>query len=100
MFYNINFSRLIIILSKALNAIRYQVIRRNPLIRVFDDVYNNQLIRFNIQDTYLESDIINNSLTWAFTYKSIRYNLNALKEVPWKVIKRLLIVDLKIIILE
>jgi len=35
-----------------------------------------------MQDAYLESNIINNSLTRAFTYISIRYNLNALKEVP------------------
>jgi hypothetical protein len=38
---------------------------------VFNEAYNNELVRFNTQDAYLEKDITNNGLTRAFIYISI-----------------------------
>ncbi|PVH68554.1 hypothetical protein DL98DRAFT_440971, partial [Cadophora sp. DSE1049] len=72
----------------------------NAINRVFNKVYNNQAIRFNIQDAYLESDITDNRLTRAFTYISIRYNPGALKKVPREVINKLLVVDLEITVFK
>lgn len=53
-----------------------------------------------MQDTYLKSDITNDELTRAFTYISIWYNLNALKEVPREVLKRFLAINPRIIIFK
>jgi hypothetical protein len=63
LYYIVNFSRLTAVLGKALDAIHNQVIRHNPFIRVFNKAYNNQAVRFNVQDAYLKSDITNNRLT-------------------------------------
>ena len=79
---------------------RDQVLRHDPNTRVYSAAYRDKLIRFNIQDAFLESDISNNGLTQAFTHISIRYNLGALKEVPKEVIKPLFIADPDIIDLE
>ena len=100
LYHIVNFSRLTAVLGKALDTIRDQVMRHNPFIRVFNKTYNNQVVRFNVQDAYLKSDITDNRLTRAFTYISIQCNPGALKEVPREVIDRLLAVDLEIAVLE
>jgi hypothetical protein len=47
LYHIINFSRLITILDKALDAIYNQVIRYNLFMGVFNEAYNNELVRFN-----------------------------------------------------
>jgi hypothetical protein len=42
--------------------------RRNPFTGVFNEAYNNQAVRFNVQDAYLENDITDERLTRAFTH--------------------------------
>jgi hypothetical protein len=74
--------------------------RHNPFTGVFNEAYNNELIRFNTQDAYLEEDIINDGLTRAFTHMSIRYNPSAPKEVPPELMERLLAADPEIAVLE
>jgi hypothetical protein len=74
--------------------------RHNPFTGVFNEVYNNQSVRFNVQDAYLESDITDDGLTRAFTHMSIRCNPGASKEVPREVMERLLAADPEIAVLE
>jgi hypothetical protein len=74
--------------------------RHNPFTGVFNEAYNNQSVRFNVQDAYLESDITDDGLTRAFTHMSIRCNPGALKEVPREVMERLLAADPEIAVLE
>jgi hypothetical protein len=100
MCYIINFSRLKAVLGKASDAVRDQVIRHNPFTRVFNEAYNNQAVRFNVQDAYLESDISNDGLTRAFIHMSIRCNPSAPKEVPKEVIDQLIAADPEIACLE
>jgi len=56
--------------------------RHNPFAGVFNKAYNNQSVRFNVQDAYLESDITDDGLTRVFIYISIGCNLSAPKEIP------------------
>ncbi len=100
LYHIINFFRLTAVLGKASDAIRDQVMRHNPLTGVFNEAYNNQAVRFNVQDAYLKSDITDDGLTRAFTHMSIRCNPGALKEVPREVMDRLLAADPEIAILE
>jgi hypothetical protein len=100
LYYIVNFSKLTAVLGKALDAIHNQVIRHNPFTGVFNKAYNNQAVRFNVQDAYLQSDITNDRLTRAFTHMSIRCNPSAPKEVPREVIDRLLAVDPEITVLK
>ncbi|PVH69879.1 hypothetical protein DL98DRAFT_578123 [Cadophora sp. DSE1049] len=86
--------------GKASDAVRDQVMRHNPFTGVFNEAYNNQAVRFNVQDAYLESDITDDGLTRAFTHMSIRCNPGAPKEVPREVMNRLLAVDPEIAVLE
>ncbi|KAK0105971.1 hypothetical protein ONS95_004480 [Cadophora gregata] len=86
--------------GKASDAVRDQVMRHNPFTGVFNEAYNNQAVRFNVQDAYLESDITDDGLTRAFTHMSIRCNPGAPKEVPREVMDRLLAADPEIVVLE
>jgi hypothetical protein len=74
--------------------------RHNPFTGVFNEAYNNQSVRFNVQDAYLESDITDDGLTRAFTHMSIRCNPGAPKEVPREVMEQLLAADPEIAVLE
>jgi hypothetical protein len=58
-------------LGVASDAVRDQVIRHDPFKGVFNRAYINRNVRFNVQDTFLESDISDDRLTRAFTYMSI-----------------------------
>jgi hypothetical protein len=95
-----NFSRLTAVLGKASDSIRDQVMRHNPFTGVFNEAYNNESVRFNTQDAYLEEDITDDGLTRAFTHMSIRCNPGAPKEVPREVMDRLLAADPEIAVLE
>lgn len=99
-YHIVDFSRLTAVLGKASDAVRDQVMRHNPFTGVFNESYNNQAVRFNVQDAYLESDITDDGLTRAFTHMSIRCNPGAPKEVPRGVIDRLLAADPEIAVLE
>jgi Protein of unknown function (DUF3435) len=74
--------------------------RHNPFTGVFNEAYNNESVRFNTQDAYLEEDITDDGLTRAFTHMSIRCNPGAPKEVPKEVMERLLAADPEIAVLE
>jgi hypothetical protein len=64
--------------------------RHNPYTGVFNEAYNNESIRFNVQDAYLNGEISEDGLTRAFTHMSIRCNPGAPKEVPEEMIKQFL----------
>jgi hypothetical protein len=57
---------------------------------LFNGAYNNESVRFNVQDGYLNGEISEDGLTRAFTHMSIRCNPGAPKEVPEEVVKQLL----------
>lgn len=78
------------ILGSASEAIRDQVMRHDPYTGVFNGAYNNESVRFNVQDAYLNGEISEDGLTRAFTHMSIRCNPGAPKEVPREVMKQLL----------
>ncbi len=84
----------------ALDAVRNQVMRRNPFTGVFNKAYINSNVRFHVQDAFLESDISDDGLTRAFTHVSIRCNPGAPKEVSEEVMKPLLAADPDIADLE
>ena len=46
---------------------------------VFNAAYNNENIRFNVQDAYLNSEISEDGLSRAFTHISVRCNPGAPK---------------------
>jgi len=64
---------------------------------VFSVAYRDKFIKFNMQDAYFEENISDNGLTRAFIHISIRYNLNALKDIPEEIIKPLFIANPDII---
>jgi hypothetical protein len=82
------------------DTVRDQVIRYDPFTGVFNGAYINHIVRFNVQDAFLESDISDDGLTWAFTCISIRYNPGAPIEVPNEVMERLFVADPDIVDLE
>ncbi|CAD6448042.1 a7f6baa6-02c0-4026-babe-950b6c0b476a [Sclerotinia trifoliorum] len=84
----------------ASDAFRDQVMRHDPFTGVFNGAYINNIVRFNIQDAFLESVIFDDGLTRAFIYMSIRCNLGVLKEVPTEMMKSLLAVDPDVVDLE
>jgi hypothetical protein len=86
--------------GRASGAVRDQVIRHDPFPGVFNGVYIINIVRFNMQDAFLESDISDNGLTLAFTHMSIRCTLGAPKEVPKEVMEPLLAADPGIVGLE
>jgi hypothetical protein len=87
-------------LGAASNAVRDQVLRHDPNTGVFSGAYRDKLVRFNMQDAFLENNISNDGLTRAFTYISIQYNPGALKEVPKEIMKLLSVADPDIIDLK
>jgi hypothetical protein len=87
--YIISFSQLMVLLGVAPDAVRDQVMKHDSFTGVFNGTYINHTVRFNVQNTFLESNISNDGLTRAFTHISIRCNLGALKEVLNEVIERL-----------
>jgi hypothetical protein len=80
--------------------VRDQVLRHDPDTGVFSAAYRDELVRFNVQDAYLEEDISDDGLTRAFTHMSIRSNPGAPKEVPEEVMKPLFAADPDIVDLE
>ena len=81
------------LLGVASDAVRDQVMRHDPFTGVFNGAYINHMVRFNVQDAFLESDISDDGLTRAFTHMSIRCNPGAPKKVPSEVMDRLLAAD-------
>ncbi|KAB8302114.1 hypothetical protein EYC80_005565 [Monilinia laxa] len=79
--------------SVILNAVRDQVMRYDPFTGVFNGAYINNIVRFNVQDAFLESEISDDGLIRTFTYMSIRCNPGVPKEVPIEMIKSLLAAD-------
>jgi hypothetical protein len=79
---------------------RDQVMKHDPFPGVFNGAYINHTVRFNVQDTFLESDISDDGLTRAFTHMSIRCNPGAPKEVPNEVMERLFAAHPDIVDLE
>ena len=67
--------------------------RHNPSIDIFNEVYINLNVWFNVQDTFLESDVSDDELTQTFTHISICCNLNASNRVPCEVMKSFLASD-------
>jgi len=84
----------------ASDAVRDQVMRYGPFTGVFNSSYINHAVRFNMQDTFLESDISDDRLTRAFTHISIRYNPGTLQQVPSKVMEPILAADPDIVDLQ
>ncbi|KAJ8065098.1 hypothetical protein OCU04_005811 [Sclerotinia nivalis] len=74
--------------------------RHDLFTGVFNGAYINNIVRFNVQDAFLESEISDDGLTRAFTYISIRCNSDVPKEVPTEMIKSLLVADPDIVDLE
>lgn len=65
------------LLGVALEAIRDQVMRHDPYTGVFNGAYNNESVRFNVQNAYLSGEISEDGLTRVFTHMSIRCNAGA-----------------------
>ncbi|KAJ8068112.1 hypothetical protein OCU04_003684 [Sclerotinia nivalis] len=84
----------------ASDAVRDQVMRHDPFTGVFNGAYINNVVRFNIQDAFLEGEITDDGLTQAFTHISIRCNPGVPKEVPTKIMNSLLATDSDIIDFE
>jgi hypothetical protein len=80
--------------------VRDQVLRHDPSTGVFGAAYRDQLVRFNMQDAFLKSNISDDRLTRAFTHMSIRCNPGAPKGVPDRAIKQFYIADPDIVNLE
>ncbi|KAH8586626.1 hypothetical protein B0O99DRAFT_602324 [Bisporella sp. PMI_857] len=80
-------------LSVASDAVRDQIMRHDPFTGVFNGAYINHIVRFNVQNAFLESDVSDNRLTRAFTHMSIRCNPSAPKEVPNEVMERFFAAD-------
>ena len=53
------------------------MLRHDPSTGVFGAAYRDQLVRFNVQDAFLESNVSDDGLTRAFTHMSIRCNPGA-----------------------
>jgi hypothetical protein len=74
--------------------------RHDPYTGVFNGAYNNENVRFNVQDAYLNGEISEDGLTRAFTHMSIRCNPGAPKEVPEDIMRQLLAAAPDIVKLE
>jgi hypothetical protein len=74
--------------------------RHDPFTGVFNGAYINNMVRFNVQDAFLESEISDDGLTRAFTHMSIRCNPGVPKEVPAEMMKSLLTADTDVVGLE
>lgn len=89
-----------IVNGAASDSVRDQVLRHDPSTGVFSAAYRDQLVRFNIQDAFLKSNISNDGLTRAFIYISIRYNPGAPNGVPEEVMSSFYAADPDIVSLE
>lgn len=74
--------------------------RHDPFTGVFNGAYINNIVRFNVQDAFLESEISDDGLTRAFTHMSIRCNPGVPKEVPTEMMNLLLAADPDVVNLE
>jgi hypothetical protein len=74
--------------------------RHDPFTGVFNGAYINNMVRFNVQDAFLESEITDDGLTRAFTHMSIRCNPGVPKEVPTEMMNSLLTTNPEIVDLE
>ncbi|TVY17613.1 hypothetical protein LARI1_G005246 [Lachnellula arida] len=79
--------------SLASDAVRDQIARYNPAGGVFNGLYLNEIMNFNSQDTYLESNVSEDSLTRAFGHISLRCHPGAPSEVPSELLSQLLAAD-------
>jgi hypothetical protein len=70
------------------------------ILEVFNGAYINNIVRFNVQDAFLESEISDDGLTRAFTHMSIRCNPGVPKEVPREMMSSPLATDPHIVDLE
>jgi hypothetical protein len=61
------YSRLTALAGVASDAVRDQVMRHDPFTRVFNGAYIDNIVRFNVRDAFLESEISDDGLTRAFT---------------------------------
>ncbi|KAJ8065403.1 hypothetical protein OCU04_006091 [Sclerotinia nivalis] len=84
----------------ASDAVHNQIMRHDPFTGVFNRVYINNIIRFNVQNAFLENEISDNGLTRAFTHISIRYNPSVPNEVLTEIMNSLLTADPDIVDLE
>ncbi|PVH72161.1 hypothetical protein DL98DRAFT_553311 [Cadophora sp. DSE1049] len=86
-------------IANAVNGMQ-RVLRHDPSTGVFSAAYRDQLVRFNVQDAFLESNISDDGLTRAFTHMSIRCNPGAPKGVPEEVMNSLYAADPDIVELD
>ncbi|PQE10708.1 hypothetical protein CJF30_00011443 [Rutstroemia sp. NJR-2017a BBW] len=86
--------------SNSSDAVRDLVMRHDPFTGVFNGAYINNIVRFNVQDSFLESEISDDGLTRAFTHMSIRCNPGVPKEVPTEMMNSLLAADPDVVNLE
>ncbi|KAG9244928.1 hypothetical protein BJ878DRAFT_575317 [Calycina marina] len=71
-------------LRAASDSVRDQVLRHDPSTGVFGAAYRDQLVWFNVQDAFLDSNVSDDGLTRAFTHMSIRCNPGAPDHVSEK----------------
>jgi hypothetical protein len=90
--------RLIAYLDITTTAVQDQIIRQNLNSRVFNAVYLNQKVRFNVQAVFLERLSLDR-LTKVFTYISLTTDLCASINIPGEILKALP-PDLNIVDLE
>ncbi|KAG9232492.1 FluG domain-containing protein [Amylocarpus encephaloides] len=84
----------------ASDSVRDQVMRHDPSTGVFGAAYRDHLVRFNVQDAFLESNVSDDGLTRAFTHMSLRCNPGAPKGVPDGTMKQFYAGDPEIVDLE
>jgi hypothetical protein len=84
----------------ASDAVRDQIARHNPGGGVFNGSYLNEIVNFNSQDAYLESDVSEDGLTRAFGHMSLRCHPGAPSGVPSELLRQLLAADPEIASLE
>lgn len=80
-------------LGLASDAVRDQIARHNPAGGVFNGSYLNEIVNFDSQDAYLESDVTEDGLTRAFGHMSLRCHPGAPSGVPSELLRQLLKAD-------
>ena len=88
------------LLGVASDAVHDQVMKHNPSTSIFNRVYINLNVQFNMQNTFLKSDVSDDELTQAFTHMSIYCNPDALNKVSCEMMKKLLTSDPNIMDLQ
>ena len=89
-----------LLLGAASDSVRDQVLRHDPSTGVFGAAYRDQLVRFNVQDAFLENNVSDDGLTRAFTHMSIRCNPGAPDPVSEEFMRQFYTQDPDIIDLE